>query len=370
MNVLMTGPGKGHNVHRFLEWFNSHSEEYNFFYHRYNGADHYDLKEFSHVHFISTFDFFKFVLAVRKADIIWVHNWTPWPFLAVIKAFRKKKSVLNFNFWSEKLPRDILAGTNSKSSFYRKFFASCDVLQTSWFSVKNLVDQFEHANSRLMRWGFEEEYFQPINEAQLSDFTTQFVGDLPADKFKFFVPKSIGFPNRHDLMVEAAAKLVAGGTPNFVIYFWKGNRVESDVEVKILDQIKALGVEEQVKLVSHPYLSNSDVAFIWQHMDCGLQLCDQDQLTSAFTEPQLFLKPVIASSIPSYTIYNEFYEVNIPLVDNQNVETVVDAMQSEINGQHSTSPEELKKRQTVITDLYRYSSNMEAMMSYFRSLLR
>lgn len=366
MKILMTGPGKGHNVQRFLKWFNQRPDEYEFYYHHYNKAEHYPLESFQNLNFISTYEGMKLAQAIHKADLIWVHNWTPWPFLMLILAFKQKRAVLSFNFWSEKLPREILSGNNFKSKFYRYFFSKCHVLQTSWYSVKDLVDQFGHPNSRLMRWGFEEEYFEPVKEGKLSKFALDFVKDLPGDVFKFFVPKTIGFPNRHDLMVEAAGELVAKGIEDFCIYFWKGNRVETKVEEKILEMIHDSKLEKQVKLVNHPFLSNRDMVYIWQHMDAGLQLCDQDQLSSAFTEPQLFKKQVIASEIESYQLYNDFYDVKIPLVSNSDLMQIADAMEEAIT--QNEHPEELRRRQDIIKTHYRFSNNMEEMMSYFYSL--
>lgn len=366
MKVLMTGPGKGHNVKRFLTWFNEEHEEHSLTYLRYNGADHYDLGEFPNVHFLAPKALFGFIKAIRQADFIWVHNWTNWPYLRIILAFKKKSTVLNFNFWSEKLILGVLDGSRPHASFYRKFFAECDVLQTSWFSVKNHVDQLNHPNSQMLRWGFEEDYFTPYEESELSDFTQSFVRDMDADTFYFFVPKSIGFPNRHDLMVEAAAELKKKINQPFKVIFWKGNRTESEVEKQLIHRIEELDLQQVVEIVTHPFLRNTDMVHIWKHMDAGLQLCDQDQLSTAFTEPLLFERPIIASAIPSYTVFNAHFGVHIPLVSNDDLPSIVEAMGKVIHEKPDFT--ELNKRKDIIEKHYRFSSNMKLMMAHFESL--
>lgn len=368
MRVLMCGPGRGHNVQRFFKWFNENASDHQFFYYHYNKAIHYNLKQFEKIETIDRISIIQLIRAIKKVDLIWVHNWTPWQILLCIILFKNKKTVLTFNFWSEKLPLELLNSNSIKSKFYKYFFTKCDTLQTSWFGVKNHADKFDHPNSVLIRWGFEKEYFRDAEKSALSEFSKDFISKLEEeDSYKFFVPKTIGFPNRQDLMIQAAKLLLDRGLENFKIYLWKGNYIDMEFEDKLKLLIKENKLEEQVEIVSHPFLENQDIVQIWKTMDAGLQLCDQDQLSSAFTEPQLFKKVLIASDIASYRLYNEKYNCNVPLISNKDLEGIATLMEQAISGKLS-DPVELEKRATIIHQYYNFEKNMPEILNLFQSL--
>lgn len=367
MKVLMTGPAKGHNIKRFLRWFHEHHDLHGLDFLQYNKPGHYDLKRYNKVHFIRRFSVLQFMISIRASHLIWVHNWTPWPYLLLIILIKPGSTMLVFNFWSEKLPRRVLNERSILAWFYRYFFNRCDYLQCTWHSVKRWVDQIKESRSVLLRWGFEREYFEKIEEAELESFTVEFMESLPKDKIKYFVPKSLGFPNRHDLMIQAASLLKQRGEEDFIIYFWKGNYVSKEREETIAHMIEEKNVQNQVKIVNHPFLPNMDLMKVWSEMDVGLQICDEDQLSTAFTEPQLFKKHLIASKIFSYEKYNEEFKLNIPLVENK-AESIAEAMLNV--KKHPTEERELERRKRVIAHHFHFEQNITKMMELYNTRLK
>ena len=90
-------------------------------------------------------------------------------------------------------------------------------------------------------------------------------------------------------------------------------------------------------------------------------------MSSAFTEPQLFEKVIIASDIESYRVYNKEYNVNVPLVSNDSLDSISKMMKDAIQGS-LYSKEEFEKRKSVIETYYNFEQNMPEILEYFRNL--
>ena len=359
----MTGPGGGHNVKRFFRWFEEHSGEYQLTYHPYNRPGHYDLADYPSIEILPRFNPLKLVQAIRRAEVIWIHNWTPVPVLRLISIYKRRKAVVNFNFWSEKLPRAVFRKQGAHK-FYRLFWQQCDILQCTWYGVKDWLDKIGCARVEMLRWGLEREYFENLANHLPTAFTRQFIQNLPHDRFKFFFPKTIGFPNRHDLIVEVAERLRTDGF-QFVVYFWVGNRKDRAYFQQLQKLISEKNLSEVVRIVEHPFLPNLDIASIWRVMDAGLQICDQDQLSTSFTEPQLFKKPIVASAINSYQRFNREFKVQIPLVEN-NVDALAEAM---ANAMTQAIPDsELEQRSANIKEHFQFEKNMLNIMTRLSKL--
>ena len=363
----MFGPGTGHNIVRFLEYFKNQNEHKLTYYH-YNSEKHFSHSKYQpEINFISPYSIFKLVREIRNnQDLLWIHNWTPWPILFIVWLFAKKTTIINFNVWSESIP-NMMKSSSLKAKFYRWFLNSCNTLQCTWFSTLNILKEQGFKNTALLRWGMVEEKFTSIESHIPSNYTLNFCETLESGKYRFFFPKSVSGGNRHDLIIEASKKLTENGFTNFKVYFWLGNFNREEQLDLLKSRIEKHGLTQQIEFVHHDFVSHQDIHYLWDKMDCGLQVLDADQLSTSFQEPQLYLKEIIASDIPSYQLFKQEFGVNIELIKN-NVEGLYDSMKKLLEG-NKTTEKELYKRQRIINEHYRFNSNMPKILNYF-SLLK
>ena len=363
MRILMFGPGTGHNVVRFLDYFKEYNEHALTYYH-YNSQRHFELSDYQpEINFISPYSLFRLIQEIRNnQDLLWIHNWTPWPILLLIWLFAKKKSIVNFNVWSERIPK-MVKSNSLLAKFYRRFFNYCDTLQCTWFSTLNILKDQGFKNTVMLRWGMVEGKFTQLDNHTPSDFSADFCNHLDTDKYLFFFPKSVSGGNRHDLIVEASKKLINTGITNFKVYFWLGNFNRDEQLENLKVQIDDYGLSDQISINHHEFVSHEDIHYIWSKMDCGLQILDADQLSTSFQEPQLYLKEIIASNIPSYRLYSNEFDVNLDLIENDS-QLLYQRMRRLIEGA-KTSEEEFLKRQNILLENYRFKTNMPKILNYF-----
>lgn len=361
----MVGPGGGHNIKRFLDYFNNDAE-YQLTYVYFTNPKHYDLnKSYPKISFIPFYHpFILKVLLLKKVDLVWMHNWTPLPFaLYLVRRFRRS-SHLNFNIWSEPIPHMALEKT-LKGKLYQKLFQACDSIQCSWFNTFNLIEKIPNTNPVMLRWGMEEERFIPAKKPFKQE-TVCFIDELKkSNKVKFFFPKSISGFNSHELVLEACLALKQNGITNFVVYIWPGNHNQESKVAEIKNFIASNGLNDLVIYKNHEFLPDQDLSEIWRNMDCGLQLLSKDQLSTSFQEPLLYRKEIIASNILSYQLFEKTFKVNLKLVNN-NKEEVYYRMKLICEG-NRTDKIELEKRFQVINEHYRFENNIVKMMGYFKS---
>ncbi|MFB6258379.1 MAG: glycosyltransferase [Flavobacteriales bacterium] len=363
MKILMFGPAKGHNVKRFLDYF-QRSPEHELYYFYFTKLEHYDLSHYDRIYWIPYYKPFRLFKTLRKRlDFLWVHNWTPLSVLLFILIFRRRDVPINFNVWSEPVPLKARSKT-FKGAFYRFFFRRCRTVQCTWFSTYDHIKTLKGVNPVLLRWGMEEGWFREDQNAPYADETKEFLQRLPKGKLRFFFPKSLGLYNRHDLIIEACHRLVAEGRQNFVIYFWLGNHNPPEKLEEYGQRIEKRGLAPYIELVEHSFLPLEDIKAIWKAMDVGLQILDKDQFSTSIQEAMLLKKEVVASDIPPYRKFEEQYGLDLALIPNE--EKAIATRMGELLDGERTDEEELEKRKKVLEKEYRFDKNIERMLSFFQ----
>lgn len=355
MRILMTGLGHGHNVRKFFDFFQRRPGEYHLSYCYTSRPRHYSLSQFSTIRFIPGLSVLNFFLELRKKnDLIWVHNWTPWPLLLFILLFRKRSSFLLYNVWSEPIPR--LARTNTfKGRLYRRFFKACDRVQCNWYGTKAILDPIKGVDPVVVPWGLNEEYFE--DRMEIGEEARAFIDNLPKGVTKFFFPKSISRASDHRLVVEAARELKEGGFKEFKVWFWIANEVNEELREELDERIRSLEVQDHVVFHEHSFLPVSDMIAIWEEMDCGLQMAVMDQLSSSFLEPLFFRRELIVTDIPPYRKFEEVFGLDLRLIPRDR-EVLAGRMKEVMLG-GGTSKEEMEERSAVVRDHFRFEKNLE-----------
>ena len=358
----MIGPGKGHNVKRFLDYFeNDETNKLSYFF--FNFGNHYSLKKFTNIDAFSYKQLHRLfkILRNKSLNIIWVHNWCPWPIILLVILLKHRETVLNYNIWSEHIPK--ISRINSlRGFFYKYFMTKCDYLQCHWYSTFRYFEDSKDVNPILIPWGIEKEYFES-KDSNISEFSKRFINSIDSSKYNFFIPKSINNHNRHDLVIEAVSILIQSGIKNFVVYIWLGNHVNKVLLNQYTERILELNISKYIVIIEHPFLSITDIKKIWESMDCCLQLLNNDQLSTSILEAMIFNKEIIASDIFAYRMLNYKTNLCFELVAND-IQSVAVQMKKKILGS-KTKKNILDRRREFVYTTRQFEKNIILMLQVF-----
>ncbi len=367
MKILMFhGRAGGHNIIPFLEFFNSSNEhKLTFFYS--NDRTFFPEKENISFHKLSfsLSSFLNFLKLTRKPyDLIWYHGGHSAFIFYLFTKLRNRKSKFIFNVWNEWLIHKAKKG-GIKGWLFKSAIKNSDVIHCNWHgTVEVLKSTGWNNNIKVFYWGLHRQYFESAENHELQEETRNFVSVLPSDKIKFFFPKSISSNSRHDLIVDAAKILQDSGIHNFIVYFWIGNTNDPELMDRYENDIINKGVQENVKLTKHSFLPFHDLIYIWKHMDSGLQIAANEQLSTTLLEPLFFQKEIVATDILPYRIFNEKFPVNIPLIK-IDANEIADAMGKIIKGE-KTDEDLLQLRQQVVAENFDMQKNLSKILDYYK----
>ena len=117
--LLMIGPGHGHNIKPFLDYFEKFETPFYLtflslkrFGHNKDVYDNVEIHEFTGS--ITTLG--STILLLRKRfDLIWYHGAYQLPVAILIYLFKNKNTKINLNIWGEKIP---LTAIEKRSEFH------------------------------------------------------------------------------------------------------------------------------------------------------------------------------------------------------------------------------------------------------------
>lgn len=358
----------GHNIIPFLEHFNSSPEhELTFIY----AKDRTFFPEKCKINFIR----FSFsptkIIRLKKTisknyDLVWFHGGHSALIFYFFIKWKSKGSHFIFNVWNEWLIKRAQKNT-IKSFLFRSAFKKADVIHCNWHGTAELVKETGWNNNvRVFYWGLNQAHFEVHNEIETAE-AKEFINSLPANKTKFFFPKSISSNSRHDLIIEACAKLVEQGVSNFIVYFWLGNTNNEHLLAQYRRQIQENHLQEHVIIQSHGFLPFSDLQLIWKEMDAGLQIAANEQLSTTFLEPLWYKKELLVTNILPYRIFNSKFQLEIPLLPLQ-AEEIKSSMEQIIKG-YRTPEDILQDRHKLIGKEFNLKKNIRRITSHYQELL-
>ena len=364
--IIMYGPGYGHNIMPFLEFFNDNDSYKLIFVYRNNSE--FQTK-FTNV------EFFRYSLKPKvilnfyrllkcQAKLIWFHGGFNIFTLFVFLLFKQKKTKILLNIWGEYLPR-ILLKKNIKSSFYKNVLKHYDFIQCNWFNTYNLLKKTGLKNGLVKFWGLDDQIFREESwkSKNTGSFVTDFINQIPDNKIKFFYPKSFSKYSRHDLLIEAVYKIKQDKIENFIIYLWLGNENDKNIFSELSMKIINYNLQDNVKIIEHPFINQFEYWKIWSFMDCGLQIAEFDQISSTFTEPIALKKDIIATEIESYIIFKGIFEIKLELVP-LTIEDLYFKIRKFIEGE-KTPYNELINRSQKLETKYNFQKNLSQSLLFY-----
>lgn len=350
----------------FLEYFNEHQEHELYFMYSNDRTFYPDNCGITFTKFsISPLRILKTYRVIRQDyDLIWYHGGHSVLIFFLFSFFRSKKSTFIFNVWNEWLIHKAKK-PSIQSSMFRYGIRHADIIHCNWHGTAEVLKQTGwNTNIKVFYWGLQRENFVEANEVEMEE-TSRFIASLPQNKIKFFFPKSISINSRHDLVVEAAEKLLELGHSNFITYLWLGNTNDPVLMESLKKNIDKKGLQNHVILQSHGFLPFSDMQLIWKQMDVGLQIAANEQLSTTFLEPQYYEKEIIVTNIFPYRLYDQQFSPKIDLIP-LTTEGVFNAMKSYLEG-FRTDPNTLKMRRKVVEENFNMDKNLQKIIDHYQS---
>jgi glycosyltransferase involved in cell wall biosynthesis len=368
--ILMTGPGYGHNIAPWLEYFQDRSAAFELWF----LCNRFDLERsrFPDLRILeygtSRRRFLERLLALRRYrfDVLYLHGAHQPIYPLLVTGFVRHK-VAVVNVWGNRVI-DGATGRNGPTRFlFRRLFAAIDHVFFTWLGT---IQRFETAfpalrhKAVLTPWGLHRDWFRD-DRPPPGDFTGRFLASIPPNAVFCFWPKSILPGARIDLVIAALERLWSGGMnlDNLRLCLWTGNVEDAEYRAELETRVKSLRLEDQVLFTEHPFVSFTDMHHLWQRADFGLNIVDHDQLSTTILEPMLLEKELLLSDIEPYRILNERYRLGLGLVENT-TDGVTEALGSVLSARAATPKALLEHRSQVIRDEFSFDRNLDKTMAF------
>ncbi len=365
MNIVMFGPGYGHNIEPFLEFFENSRENKLYFF--YLGKFTFENKRFKNINIISIeksfFKLWNIYKVFKKADLVWIHGAYRLLILSYFLVWANKKSIKIINIWGEKVAEEIVAN-NLRGKVYQHLSKHIDYIQCNWYGTAEILKKnISEKKILIFPWGLPSAFFQKVNNQKITKKTSEFVSQFPKDKKIFFYPKSLLGISGHNMVIDTVIRLLEEGFKNFYVIFWKGNTNDPKIEKALKQKIVENNLQKYICLEDHDFVSNEDLKYIWKNIDIGLQIAYNDQLSSTFIEPMYYEKELIATNIFPYRAWEEKFHLNLELID-LNIDELFLSMKKILNN-HTTNILELNRRKEVIINDYCFDKNIKKILDFY-----
>ena len=311
--IAMYGPGNGHNIEKWLSFFNKQKNvKLTFIY--YGDVSIFQNK-YTCVNFVRIKSAANLCVSLRKENF---------SLLIIQGAYSIFQSVFLSLFIRKDKIILVAWGNGILNCFRKNYF----VKKLATKSLFKLADRIA-APDQLMRdiihyhpkcqgkkydflWGIAKEYHFKSNQG-LTTFTTDFLADL-GNKYIIFWPRSILRLSRFDIGIDAIAEL-RKKRPDIVekikFIIWTGNAVDEDYLLEIERKINSLGLNKVIEIIIHPYLPDSDIKQIWERVDLSINLIENDGFSTQIGEAFITSTPLIVNEIEAYSMVKQRY--NLPL---------------------------------------------------------
>lgn len=312
--ILMFGPGSGHNIKKWLDYFDNKNTYQTTFLS--NTEPKFKTKTIKIFEKKNILNFFKLVPEIRrtKYDLLIIHGGFNWRVLLIITyLFRYKKSI--FIPWGIKIT-ELASNKTTSGYFYRKCFEKFDIITSTYSIEKSIKEKLPQFSQKLemFLWGLD---INIVNESSPpTNFTTNFLSSLDDDEIFIFYPRSIVPISRFDLLIESVFQLKNSLPPKVKIVIWHGNQTDLAYKKELEKKIETYNLNDIIKLIEHPYLPDSDIYAIWKRADFSVNIIESDGLSSQVMEAFIFEKPILLSRISTYIPLDDKYGLELDFTNN------------------------------------------------------
>ena len=362
MKIALIGPGYGHNIKPYLDFFEKKTNHKLDFY--YHSKDELKLN-YEHVNFIHLLSNFYFLIFnIKNYDLIWVMGGGRLMYvISVFQMFKKRKAVSILNIWSEDLPRLIIE-KSLKGRIASYFVSKFNIINCNWFGTAALLTNQFPLKVQVNPLGLTDSYYNKLNNRK--EDLDLILKSIDSNSYNFFYPKSFTYSSRHDLVIMAVNYLRKNiKISDFKVYFLEGNVVDINRKKEILALIEEHKLQDNIIIFKvNRLFDTQEFNLFWEKMNCGLQIAEWDQLSNTIFEPLIHKKDIIISNITPYQYIKDYFGFNLKLTD-LDVVKIAFEMEHKINNVNIISDVDRENIRLAIIEKYSFSKNFEILLENF-----
>lgn len=309
--IAMYGPGHGHNIEKWLSFFNHRSDvELTFIY--YGDGTSFEQK-YRHVNFIKIRSTISLCWSLRQQvfDLFIVHGaYSPYQSMLLSLLIRKRKMLLVA--WGNGILNCFKGNNFKKKLLTTTIFKLADRIAAPDQLMRDIISFHPNAEHKKYNflWGIAKEYHGD-NKEPLHQFTSDFLKTIK-NKYFVFWPRSILRLSRYDIAIEALAEIKVK-RPDIIkqmkLIIWTGNTIDNDYLKELEDQIEQFDLSDNVSIIVHPFLPDTDVKEIWQQANLSINLIENDGFSTQLGEAFITETPLIVNEIEAYSLVKKRYDL-------------------------------------------------------------
>lgn len=378
VKLLLTGPGRGHNITYTLGFLNNCSSIETYFL-----TSNYSFNKdaFPNIHVIDYYNTNKFIrilklswkcLSLHRFDILFMQSDIGY-YVYILKALVRFNKFV-FEIWSEPIINN-LSSKGFVGNISRAHLHSADVIVCNWYGTYNNLQSLYPVlslKSIVLPWGLRR-YLLETHEIQ-SIFLKNVLNQIETDRFVLLNMRSLSDYNAVEIFLQA---ILIVRERNFEVFkqlyvvFWHGNNVDPVKINFVKDFILDNNMERFAWCDEHPFLAQSDIKHLLMRSNAVVNLVKHDQLSTSILEAMYLKKELLCSNIEPYRIFNERYAAYLTLLDNDPNAIANEIIRLVLNRADVNASEELLNyRKSIIDENFSPARNELKMIDFLLKLAK
>lgn len=311
--IVMYGPGTGHNIDRWLAYFNK-SEFYTVTFIYYGNGEDFENK-YPNIVFKKIASVFRTIYELKcyKYDVFIAHGaYSIYQTLILSTFIRYDKLMLVI--WGNSILNCFNGQYTSKRLATYKLLMDSDYIVAPDELLEKTASYYPKTRLKKIEflWGLTEEYFLEESR-EVQAFTKEFLSSL-GSKFFIYWPRSILRLSRFDIGIDAIEKLRESNpeiVDNIRMIIWTGNSIDEKYLNELESKIKNTKLDKVISIVVHPFLPDYDIKQIWERADLSMNLIENDGFSTQLGESFSTKTPLIVNELNAYRLVKSRFDIPI-----------------------------------------------------------
>jgi glycosyltransferase involved in cell wall biosynthesis len=311
--IAMYGPGHGHNIEKWLSFFNNREDvQLTFIY--YGEASTFEAK-YRNIYFIRIKSILSVCFSLRKENFnLLIIQGAYSIYQSLFLSFLIKNEKFLLVPWGNGILNCFTKNIFRKKLATTALFKFADQIAAPDQLMRDIVTYYPEGELKKynLLWGIAIEYHYDV-QVPLQRFTSEFLNNLD-DNYVIFWPRSILRLSRYDIGIDALS-ILKTKRPDIIerikFIIWTGNTIDHNYLEELEYKIKDLGLVKVVDIVIHPFLPDTDIKKVWQRADLSINLIENDGFSTQLGESFITGTPLIVNDIEAYSLVKKRF--NLPL---------------------------------------------------------
>ena len=325
MDILMYGVGRGANIQKWIDFFQSEKDlNLTFICNRFE----FNTNEYSKIKIIEVkswkifFCNFQFLFAIffKKHDLFLLQGLYGSKYLLrILLCNRSKLKVLHI--WNTRNYKKALQSNTNfiERKIFKNILRKFDLI---YFNTKTLHNRFVnnlphlHKKCKTADWGSISEKYLQDNYTNHSKKVTDIISKLPANKLILFMGREFAPSNRQDLLIKSIIELKKNGlSRDIFLLLMPGLNSDLEYSKKLEELVKNNDIQDNIFIVRET-LTHQEYSAIIENISVLFSIVNFDQWSFSMIEAMSKKIPIVISKIPEYINYVNEFNYDVVFTDN------------------------------------------------------